>query len=205
MSIKFKTQLQIPTPPQTDDEVARKAEVDKKVDIGYKTTTTDYNANSTIIEAVKLFLKGAGTITNFPIAKPLFFTSEFDSEKSIVLQTCLDASGTQLYIRTGTVTVVDDDYTVTWGTWQQLSSGQGGGGAAPQRDTLTLADELEAGSNLTVPAYTKGAGTLFVYMNGLLLEEGVEYSEIGTTDQESTTLVFSDTLPAGTRMSFILY
>jgi hypothetical protein len=85
------------------------------------------------------------------------------------------------------------------------SAGAGEGPAPPARARQTLPSALAAGAPLAAPPYTAGSGRLFVYMNGLLLEGGADYSETGIAGDKSERITFSSSLPSGTRLSFIIY
>jgi hypothetical protein len=210
MSIKYKSQIEIPRAPTADNEIVRKLELDTVTKVAlnaqgeYETVTSAFDADGVIIGALKYYLSGATTASNIPVNKPCFFTNGYDSAKAVAIQSCLSSSGPPLYIRIGAVSVSNNVYSATWGNWQQLGS-SGGGGGVPSRASQLLSSGLSAGTAISVPAYTVGAGTLFVYLNGLLLEKGSEYNEVGTADTESTTLTFTDDIPAGARFSFILY
>jgi len=61
-----------------------------------------------------------------------------------------------------------------------------------------LSEEIAAGTEITVPAYTVGANTLQVFIDGALAVPGVHYTEVGTAGETSTKITFSSALPAKT-------
>ena len=66
--------------------------------------------------------------------------------------------------------------------------GGGGGSLTVQTDTRTEA--LAAGAPYTVPSYAVGTGTLMVFLDGILCNAGVEYTEL-----TSATISFTSDIP----------
>ena len=52
--------------------------------------------------------------------------------------------------------------------------------------------DLAANTNFTVDSYIVGSKSLTVWLNGLRCQEGVDFNEIGTAGQVSTTIQFVD-------------
>lgn len=65
---------------------------------------------------------------------------------------------------------------------------------------LTLPLDSRAGDS--AQSYTVGLGSMKVFLNGLCLEEGDDYTEIGTSGTASTTITFLDSLEVGDELSF---
>lgn len=74
----------------------------------------------------------------------------------------------------------------------------GGGGGTIATTFTALSEEIAAGTEITVPAYTVGANTLQVFIDGALAVPGVHYTEVGTAGETSTKITFSSALPAKT-------
>ena len=79
----------------------------------------------------------------------------------------------------------------------QAAISEAGGGTIATTFTA-LSEEIAAGTKITVPAYTVGANTLQVFIDGALAVPGVHYTEVGTAGKASTKITFSSALPAKT-------
>lgn len=82
------------------------------------------------------------------------------------------------------------------GSLVQLDLGSGGGGAELVRTTVTLSGALAAGTAVSVPSHTVGGNQLIIWVNGIAVAEGDQY-----TDLSETTVAFAADLPAGTEIS----
>lgn len=70
-----------------------------------------------------------------------------------------------------------------------------GGGGSVSRKVFTSSNRsavLTAGTALVVPTYTKGDGSLSVFLNGLLCTKSVEYTEVSTTSISFTSDIPTD-------------
>lgn len=82
------------------------------------------------------------------------------------------------------------------GSLVQLDLGGGGSGAELVRTSVTLDGTLAAGAAVSVPSHKVGGNQLLLWINGVLVASGEQY-----TDLSETTVAFTADLPAGTEIS----
>lgn len=58
--------------------------------------------------------------------------------------------------------------------------------------SVSRTEDLAANTNFTIDSYIVGSKSLTVWLNGLRCQEGVDFNEIGTAGQASTTIQFVD-------------
>lgn len=66
---------------------------------------------------------------------------------------------------------------------------------AVTRSETVLTTPITAGASVTVPAYTVGAMTINVYVNGIKCRRGDTFSEVGNAGEQSTSVTFNDAIP----------
>lgn len=71
------------------------------------------------------------------------------------------------------------------------------------RKDYTLANQINALADFTVPEYTVGNNGLKMYKNGILLIPNRDYSENGVDGERSTRIIWNITLPAGSLITAI--
>lgn len=68
---------------------------------------------------------------------------------------------------------------------------------AVTRSETVLTTPITAGASVTVPAYTVGAMTINVYVNGIKCRRGDTFSEVGNAGEQSTSITFNDAVAEG--------
>ena len=73
------------------------------------------------------------------------------------------------------------------------------------RKLVTVQEQITQNTDYTVPQkYVVGKNDMFVLYEGTLLIPNINYKEVGTKDQESTTIQFIDwDIPSGSYLEFI--